>query len=313
MRSHFPTRAALGLAALLFSCGVDQAATSEDDANAAEGAVTASPVRVVYAIDSEQRKGVLRALIDVANLGLKKNLTLHYRQAGQGWLDSVPARFVRSLPNNRELWVVEVTDPVSEFAVKYSVGGKVYWDNNGGKNYAFAPNTWNTPDLGTPVLAADKDLIVTDARECADAPTLELCVTVLTHELSVRQLVSVRYTTYVFAADAWKLVNQKVDGWYEGKSRDGKVQRWTVRLPLDNRACAAPTSLDFAAYVHAWYPTARDSWDKTSPSDFACNLFASPSVHGWRCVNGGTYDRRFAVPQDNRANGQVENYWPTGQ
>lgn len=294
------------------ACGPDVVHTDDElSAEVVEGELTASPVRLVYAVDSEARPGAMRAVIEVDNLAFKKDVTLRYKTPGGGWLDSVPARYLRSTSSQRDLFVVELTERAVTFAVRYAVGGKVYWDNNGGKNYVFAAASHGTPELGTPVLGAGRNIVVVDAKECAGT-LRELCVTMLVRDLSVRLMPSVRYTIAAAPGDGWKLINTTRNGVFEASSSDRRLSRWTARIPLTDARVPNPTSVEFAASIHYYYPTARDFWDKTTTQDFACDTFSSPTLQAWRCINGAAWDRRFALPQNARTGAQLETYFPTG-
>lgn len=79
----------------------------------------------------------------VTNLGYQKQVFVHAKQAGV-WID-IPLKFNRAATNNKEVWTGSIPVPfltadkpkITEFAVKYQVNGKTYWDNNNGANYAF--------------------------------------------------------------------------------------------------------------------------------------------------------------------------------
>ncbi len=86
--------------------------------------------------------------IELENIAYSKDVKVVYSVDGGAWKEA-SASYVKSLGNNREQWkfslvakTVAVTgDPRAgysgpkvsiQFALKYTVNGKVYWDNNGG-------------------------------------------------------------------------------------------------------------------------------------------------------------------------------------
>lgn len=72
----------------------------------------------------------------VDNLAYQKQVFVHAK-LGNVWKD-LPLSYNRSVSNNKEIWVgkfLRPDQPSLEFAVKYLVNGKTYWDNNNGANY----------------------------------------------------------------------------------------------------------------------------------------------------------------------------------
>lgn len=88
--------------------------------------------------------GVFQA--QVANLAYAKQVAVHVKKTDGTWYD-YPMSFGYSSGNNREVWTAPFsvsydgtntlpdTGPVIEFALKYTVNGVTYWDNNNGANY----------------------------------------------------------------------------------------------------------------------------------------------------------------------------------
>jgi hypothetical protein len=108
----------------------------DDDALSAESAATASRVQLVWAGGNE---GI--AVVD--DIGNDKEVTFHYRWNGKKWLDAkaypggkVGGRqyFSARLPDSGASVELEGNSEV-EFAIRYRVNGREYWDNNGTKNY----------------------------------------------------------------------------------------------------------------------------------------------------------------------------------
>lgn len=76
--------------------------------------------------------------LKVKNIAYEKKVTIHY-SSYNGWVDE-PARYVKSLGDGYEIW--EATVGVMggfEYAIKYEVDGKTFWDNNW--------NNYNNGDL----------------------------------------------------------------------------------------------------------------------------------------------------------------------
>lgn len=82
--------------------------------------------------------GYLDVRIKVRNVDYHKYVAIYYSQNGGPW-NELPAHYVRQLSHGYEEWAVETNFGKSghsiQFAVKYAVGGQIYWDNNHYKNY----------------------------------------------------------------------------------------------------------------------------------------------------------------------------------
>ncbi|WP_133296091.1 carbohydrate-binding protein [Zooshikella ganghwensis] len=81
--------------------------------------------------------------VAVANLGYEKTVQMVYRLADSDqWYESSIGSYVGLLDDGRESWVLYLPyiypkNRAIEFAVRYQVAGKIYWDNNNGENYLF--------------------------------------------------------------------------------------------------------------------------------------------------------------------------------
>ncbi|GAA0077928.1 carbohydrate-binding protein [Clostridium sp. CTA-5] len=82
--------------------------------------------------------GSTHGYIRVKNLAYDKKVIVHYAENyGKSWQDK-NAEYVKTNPDGSEIWRFNITTKYqgSEFAIKYEVNGKTYWDNNNGKNYS---------------------------------------------------------------------------------------------------------------------------------------------------------------------------------
>lgn len=83
--------------------------------------------------------GYLEVSIKVKNIAYHKYVAIYYSENGGPWSE-LPAHYVRQLSHGHEEWVIETNFGKSghsiEFAVKYAVGGQIYWDNNQNANYS---------------------------------------------------------------------------------------------------------------------------------------------------------------------------------
>jgi hypothetical protein len=72
----------------------------------------------------------------VENLGFQKELYIHANLNGV-WTD-IPMQFEKSAGNGQEIWTLRIDRGVQynlDFAVRYQVNGKTFWDNNNNQNF----------------------------------------------------------------------------------------------------------------------------------------------------------------------------------
>lgn len=165
MKKLFPVLLAAGLFAAFLSCASPLTESAAPVAAvSADRAVTPSfPAEVtlvsyqVYSTsipylwyDGKSRKVTLI----VKNLGTDKAVSLWAKDGLGAWV-TIPATFDRSVNGGtEEIWVAAfgnqatyytntgslmVYDPCVQYAIKYTVGGVTYWDNNNGKDYTTEP------------------------------------------------------------------------------------------------------------------------------------------------------------------------------
>jgi len=81
---------------------------------------------------------VVNAEILVKNIAYNKKVTFVYVQNGSTWRE-LDAVYVKDAGNGYELWKVPQLSGYiatgTRFAIKYTVGGVTYWDNNDSKDY----------------------------------------------------------------------------------------------------------------------------------------------------------------------------------
>ncbi len=143
---------------MLISCSVEPALELNTDNSAVTASIpTASPVVLqtatatcsyYHGMGSTYRSYT----IQVKNLAFEKYVAIVQKMADGTW-EEYPAEFSRTIDNGYEIWAVSLSDHnniwAEQFAVKYTVNGVTYWDNNGGKDYAMAvlDGTWLNPAI----------------------------------------------------------------------------------------------------------------------------------------------------------------------
>ncbi len=104
-------------------------------------AILDTPVQLSYA-DWDGEFHQLTGQILVDNLAYDKSLALVYSTDGWATVKEAPAQFDRMTYDDLEYWRfrVDVAEPGADlrFAIRYTVGGDTYWDNNFERNYQIA-------------------------------------------------------------------------------------------------------------------------------------------------------------------------------
>ena len=119
----------LGLAVILFTTTIAFSGAQ------IEAKAATNEVSMYYADDVYYYRGYQDVIvyIKVKNLGANKNVAVHYN-TGSSWTDE-QATYVTTLSDGSEIWKCEVGAFGLEYAIKYTVNGVTYWDNNNANNY----------------------------------------------------------------------------------------------------------------------------------------------------------------------------------
>ncbi len=233
-----------------------------------EQALTAgAPVRLLWAktdsgcvtyrlgtCENNLAQAVLKGYVEVDNLAYNKQVTVRYQAQGGEWVDAV-ARYVAPSGANSEAWYFE-TEPKTytdrlgtefPFAIRYSVGGQTYWDNNAGQNYRVGggPRTFS-PSF---VLEAT-NLALTELRWGLDQVNAQVAL----KNLGAEKNVSVVYST-----DGWRTV-QTAQGTFQYSSSGYEL--WSLAMPVGVEA----TSIELAV---SYTVNGQTYWDSNFGRDYA--------------------------------------------
>ncbi len=129
------------------SCSKDEVAKNNSQSSETPVAKTAN--RLAYGqqvklikVSEEKTLGSFSRYfeVEISNLSSNKLVTIYHKMRNNTWQD-FGLQFSRYASNGNEIWVGTFQEPfegyADKFAVKYTVNGITYWDNNGGNNYTF--------------------------------------------------------------------------------------------------------------------------------------------------------------------------------
>lgn len=230
--------ALLLIALSLASCGIAGLAVDGSDEALSRGlpAIQLIGARTrMFSGPAQTYEARLSGDIELENIAYAKVVRVAYSVNGGTWKEAA-ARYVKSLGGNREHWAFEiglglyenVGDPragftgarvVTQFALKYQVAGRTYWDNNGGAGVDYRLSTEGSGLPPYPPAAFGKNAAVLTYASYTDYPNTYFRGTV-----AVRKTGTDRSLRVVFSTDGWKTV-QTADYAYVMESHDG-WEKW---------------------------------------------------------------------------------------
>lgn len=213
---------AMGILTVGAGCGVESSDAGDSGNNATvEQAMSSSldPASQVDLVKYNSGFGQFSALIRVANIAYSKQVAVAGTTGNGVWLD-YPAVFRMSLPDGTELWEANDAVLLTRFAIRYTVNGSTYWDNNGGQDYLARS--------GTDTFIGRNVAIWPVAARCGSNGTA--VVTMGIRNLAYEKVVGARYTLDSWAH--WTDANGSyAAGSYTG-SHQGEQESWEVTVPL---------------------------------------------------------------------------------
>ncbi|MDR0915070.1 MAG: CBM21 domain-containing protein [Oscillospiraceae bacterium] len=166
--------------------------------------------------------------VEVLNLGLTKEVTVHYDlNDGEGWQE-VAAEYYAPTWGNYEAWVFETPTvgggerfPVAdiEFAIEYTVNGNTYWDNNSGNNYSVHDSL-----AINPVFAFGTGKVARGFVEASSSVAVQIELVNLDYNKDVR----IRYST-----DDWATYSEVSASYYATCAYNTYVEIWRAYLPAN--------------------------------------------------------------------------------
>jgi hypothetical protein len=166
--------------------------------------------------------------VEVKNLAYAKQVAIAYT-TGDGQWSEIPAGYFAPSSNGYETWIFGQDLPMgapARFAVRYTVAGQTYWDNNGGGDYHLGGNE---PDyvFGKAVMRLD-----TASYQSSRGGYYVHGYVVL------KSLPGVKDVRVVSTQNDWATVQENTATFLGAPAGgDGELERWVFSIPV-----SAPTT-----------------------------------------------------------------------
>ncbi|HHZ19745.1 MAG TPA: hypothetical protein GX391_04415 [Firmicutes bacterium] len=192
------------------------------------------PVNLFYGkINLIKENGVIRGynasgFISVQSLGGAEKVYVRYCYPDGNWKE-VEAKYERQAADGTSAWSFKTEDIFPSFhyydfscrfAIRYEVGGKTYWDNNGGKDY-FIRSTNVPVKENIPYVLGKSALFLEYSCRCNNGRQLEGGI--ILKNLGYNKTVKIIYTT-----DNWGTVKEAYASYAESFATG--LERWTFHL-----------------------------------------------------------------------------------
>ncbi len=209
----------------------------------------------------------IKGTVLVKNIGPAKSVDIVYYDFYRKSWDFVPAQFLSSLPDQRELWSFLVPASVQEFAIAYHVNGTVYWDNNQGQNYKGAHygfNAW----LGENAVFFGPELQWTYVSVGTETFTsgYDPEAAYFTGGIWIKNQGDAQALTVVYTDDQWQTTHTVAAQPLPGHAYASGVELWTFQAPV---AAGTPAAhIEFAVALQTGKETV---WDNNFGRNFRIN------------------------------------------
>jgi hypothetical protein len=215
---------AIPLLAAAVACG---APTTQEETSASQKRSTASlPTVKLLRAHSKLYYGygthhMLDYLVRVENLAYHKEVVVHRTDGNGNWSD-VALHYIGPAEDGYELWGgndeldYHPDRPTVELAVRYTVGGQTYWDNNGGfgQNYTIGNDDRS--------LLTEANVMVYKARRCRAGG--------VNGYIDVRNLGNPKSVKVVYTYDNWTTHHDVDAHWLSGPNAHG-IEQWRYEIP----------------------------------------------------------------------------------
>ncbi len=238
------------LAMVMAGCSVEPVS---GDLNGGQATVQSTPadfvklyyakIRTVYL--NKQLQGQAKGFIEIAKVAYNKQVIVRYNVAGTStWID-VPATYVKD-HYNKEVWKFEINNIAFNqnavgirFAVKYTVNGQTYWDNNNGQDYRLSYSDATYEDL-TDVVFGKSQLMINHGESYIYRDGAY--PSVLFGWVRVRNVGAPKTLTLIYTTDGWN-TTQTTPLFYYDNSPDGSIESWKF---FTENVSSQTTQFDYA-------------------------------------------------------------------
>jgi hypothetical protein len=254
----------------VLGCGLEPA---EEVAGIHQG-VSTPAVRLLSAVTGYEQSasgviggGFTQGYIEVENIAYHKKVVVHYGVSGKpDWLD-VDATYVGPSSGNREVWTFKTPDYPHpprlatdfRFAIRYTVAGQTYWDNNSGRDYRVGIGP--RPVFPRVALSgASVDLIQAEAMHG------KLVVDIAVKNVAYHKKVEVVYTVDDWATSKVASASYRTSSWGCLDYGDAKyLEQWRLDTPI-------PAGTKRVKLAISYTVGGVTHWDNNQKADYTVDM-----------------------------------------
>lgn len=201
---------------------------------------------------------LLVGTVEVKNLAYEKQVAIAYTTGDGQWAE-VAAGYVAPADNGYESWFFAKELPMgatARFAVRYTVSGQTYWDNNGGGDYHLG-GTAPTFVLGSAALKLD-----TASYQSSRGGFF------VTGYVVLKNLGTVKDVKVVSTQNDWATVQEKAATYREPQANsNGAEERWLFSIPVS----APTTTLPTVRFALRYTVDGVTYWDNNFARNYSLN------------------------------------------
>ncbi len=219
------------------------------------------------------RFGRMPVYVEVENLGYHKSVELHYSINGGEW-KMANCEYQSSLANNREKWFTQLSlyaysgdYPIMDirFALKYTVNGITYWDNNQGRDYFVTTRRMLTGgSYPTFVLGKSSNIKLLNAGYLTNSQGN----TIFQAEAVLKNLAYNKNVSLVYTTDGW--TNILVKNFSYKSTTAGGDEIWAADFIVSQTIATTPRNINFAV---SYDVNGQSYWDNNENRNYNFFLY----------------------------------------
>jgi hypothetical protein len=254
----------------VLGCGGEPA----DETAGIHQAISTPEVRLLSAVTGYARSasgaiggGFARGYIEVENIAYHKEVVVHYNESGGPDWHTVGATYVGPSSGNREVWRFETPDYPHpprlatdfRFAIRYTVAGQTFWDNNVGRDYRIGIGPRPVyPRVALP--GASVDLIQ------AEAAGGQLVADIAVKNIAYNKKVQVVYTVDDWATYKVQSAGYRTSSWGCLDYQDAQVlEQWRLTTPIPGGAQRVKMAISYTV-------NGVTHWDNNQKADYTVDV-----------------------------------------